>query len=42
MVTDDCEIVAMIWMDKELEKEARGVDNHEIALSSYRFDDVSL
>ncbi len=42
MVTDDCETVTMIWIDEKLEKEACGVDDREIALSSYRFDDVSL
>ncbi len=42
MVTDDCEAVVMVWMDEELEKEACGIDDCEIVLSSYRFNDVSL
>ncbi len=41
-VIDDCETVAMIWINKELEKEACDVDDCEIALSLYRFDDVLL
>ncbi len=41
-MTDDCKAVVMIWMDEELEKEVRDVDNCEKALSLYRFDDVSL
>ncbi len=39
---DDCEAVAMVWMDKELEKKACDVDDCEIVLSLYRFDDVLL
>ncbi len=42
MVIDDCEMIAMIWMDEELEKEDCDVDDCEIALSLYRFDDVLL
>ncbi len=41
-VTDDCETVAIVWMDKELEKEVHSIDDCEIAFSLYRFDDVSL
>ncbi len=41
-VIDDYETVTMVWMDEELEKEAHSIDDCEIALSSYRFDDVSL
>ncbi len=41
-VTDDCEMIAMVWMDKELEKEACGIDDCEIVLFSYRFNDVWL
>ncbi len=42
IMTDNCETVMIIWMDTELEKEACSVDNHEITLSLYRFDDVLL
>ncbi len=42
IVTDDCETVAMIWMDEELEKETHSIDNRKIALSSYHFDNISL
>ncbi len=42
MVIDDCEVIAMIWVDKELEKETCGVDDCEKALSLYRFDNVLL
>ncbi len=41
-VIDDCEVVVMVWMDKELEQEVWGVDDREIALSLYRFADVLL
>ncbi len=41
-MTDDCEAVVIVWIDEELEKEACAIDNREIVLSSYRFDDVSL
>ncbi len=41
-MTDDCEVVVMVWMDEELEKETRGIDDCKKALSLYRFDDVSL
>ncbi len=42
MVIDDCEVVTMVWMDEELEKEACDVDDCEIILSLYRFDNVLL
>ncbi len=41
-VIDNCETVTMVWMDEELEKEARNIDNREIILSLYRFDDILL
>ncbi len=42
MVIDDCEAVVMVWMDEELEKEVCDIDDCEIILSLYRFDDVLL
>ncbi len=42
MVSDDYEAVAMVWMNKELEKETRDIDNREKALSLYCFDNVLL
>ncbi len=41
-VIDDCEAIVMVWIDEELEKEARGINDCKIALSLYRFDDVLL
>ncbi len=41
-VIDNCETVIIVWMDEELEKEVRCIDDCEKALSLYRFDDVSL